>query len=307
MKKGLLVFGGLIIIAGGLVAFGLSSGKNVATSNAGSISEQKLYENLKKTPEGKQTFANLMIKQVLQKDYGDKVNQKDVDKQYADAKKQYGSSFETTLQSSGMTTESYKDSLYLSALEKAAYQANQKFTNKELKQTYDAYTPNVSASIIKTDSEDDAKKVISDIKDGTSFEDEAKDKSTDTATKDKGGKLDKFDSTVSSSVVNSTVRDAAFNLKVGDMSETPVKVTADGTTSTSDSYYVIKLNSKDKKDSFAKSKAKMKDIIVEDKLNSDSKAMQTFIGKQLDKADVHIADSDLKTALSSYTEAANQK
>ncbi|QIL50846.1 peptidylprolyl isomerase [Weissella coleopterorum] len=307
MKKGWLVFGSLIIIAGGLVAFGLSSGKNVATSDAGSISEQKLYDSLKKTSEGKQTFANLMIKQVLQKNYGNKVDQKDIDQQFSDAKKQYGASFESTLQSSGMTPDSYKDNLYLSALEKAAYQANQKFTNKELQKAYDAYTPNVSASIIKTASEEDAKNVISDIKGGTDFAKEAKDKSTDTASKDKGGKLDKFDSTVSSSVVNSAVRDAAFKLKAGEMSESPIKVAADGTTSTSDSYYVIKLNSKDKKASFAKLKEKMKGIIVDEKLNADSTAMQTFIGQQLNKANVHITDSDLKNALSTYTEAASKK
>ncbi|MFL1695541.1 peptidylprolyl isomerase [Weissella kandleri] len=308
MKKGWLISGVIVVLAGGLIAFGMSNGKNVATSNSGSVTEQELYQKLKKTPEGKQTFANMMIKKVLEKDYNKDVDQKDLDQQYDKAKKQYGDSFESTLAQSGMTTETYRDNLYLSALEKAAFKDNQHFSNKDLKQAYKTYTPNVKVSVIKTDSEDDAKSVIDDLNNGKDFAQEAKDKSTDTTSKDKGGKLDAFDSTVDATVVSSEIQKAAFGLKKGNYTKTPVKVAANASTgATGDSYYIVKLNDRDAKGSFQSLKGKMKDVLVDQKLAKDSTAMQSFIGQQLDKAKVNISDKDLKDALTSYTQAAQTK
>jgi len=299
----------VVVVAGALILFGLSGGKNVATTNEGSVSQSSLYAALKVTPEGKQTFANLVIKKVLSKDYAKDVDQKAIDTQFNKAKKQYGESFESTLAQSGMTTASYKDNLYLSALEKAAYTANQKYSDKKLKATYKAYTPNVSISVIKTDSEDAAKAVITDLNDGKKFATEAKAKSTDDATKADGGKMAAFDSTATATTVAPAVMKAAFALKKGEYSKEPVKVagTTDATTgtATSDSYYVIKVNSKTAKKSFAQLKTKMKGILVDQKLATDTTAMAAFIGDQLNKAKVNITDKDLKSALVSYTEAAN--
>ncbi|MCM0582073.1 peptidylprolyl isomerase [Weissella diestrammenae] len=299
----------VVVVAGGLVVFGLSGGKNVATTDAGSVSEKSLYSALKATPEGKQTFANLVIKKVLSKDYADKVDQKEIDKQYNKAKKQYGESFESTLSQSGMTTATYKDNLYLSALEKVAYKANQKFTEAQLKKAYKDYTPNVSISVIKTASEDDAKAVINDLNDGKNFADEAKAKSTDETTKTNGGKMAAFDSTASATTVSADVMKAAFALKKGEYTKTPVKVagTTDATTgtATSDAYYVIKMNSRTAKKSYKQLKSKMKDILVDKKLATDTSAMTAFVGEQLNKAKVNITDKDLKSALVTYTEAAN--
>ncbi|KRN75758.1 hypothetical protein IV73_GL000257 [Weissella kandleri] len=305
MKKGWLISGVIIVLAGGLIAFGMSNGKNVATSNSGSVSEQELYQKLKKTPEGKQTFANMMIKKVLEKDHKKDVDQKELDHQYDKAQKQYGDSFESTLAQSGMTTETYRDNLYLSALEKAAFKDNQHFSNKDLKKAYQAYTPEVNISVIKTNSEEDAKTVIDDLNNGKDFAQEAKDKSTDTTSKDKGGKLDAFDSTVDSTVVSPEVKKAAFGLKKGDYTKNPVKVAANAATgATGESYYIVKLNDRDTKGSFNSLKGKMKDVLVDQKLAKDSTSMQSFIGQQLDKAKVHISDKDLKDALASYTQAA---
>lgn len=300
MWKKVLGFVVIIAAAVGLVVYGMDGNtKNVAVSDSGSVSEASYYKELKKTPAGQQVLANMIIEKVLAKKFGDDVSQKSIDKQYNKVKKQYGSSFATTLTSNGMTEATFRDSLYLQALEEAAMKGTTKFTNAALKKEYKNYHAKVNISIITTDSESDAKDVIASLKKGKDFATLAKSKSTDTTTKSAGGKMSAFDST--STTVDSTVQKAAFKLKKGEYTTTPVKVTSSSTGTTT--YYVIKMNSLDKKKSFAAMKAKLKNIIVTDKM-SDTTTVQAMVGDQLNKAKVTIKDSDLKSILSTYYEAA---
>lgn len=77
----------------------------------------------------------------------------------------------------------------------------------------------VKARHILLETEDAAKLVIADLKSGISFEDEAKAKSTDAASKANGGDLGYFGK--QENVPEFT--EAAFKLKAGEFSQTPVK------------------------------------------------------------------------------------
>jgi peptidyl-prolyl cis-trans isomerase C len=88
----------------------------------------------------------------------------------------------------------------------------------------------VHARHILVDSEDAAKAVLADLKAGTSFEDEAKAKSKDPSAKTNGGDL----GFITKGETVAEFSDAAFKLKPGETTQTPVK--------TQFGYHIIKVD-----------------------------------------------------------------
>ena len=85
-----------------MMTFSLAAcSKTVATTSGGKITESEYYDSMKKTSQGKQQLQQMILNKVLEGDYGKKVSDKKVDKQYNAAKKQYGKSFDSVLQQSG--------------------------------------------------------------------------------------------------------------------------------------------------------------------------------------------------------------
>ena len=289
------VLGVLVVIAAGvgLAAWGIGP-KSLVTTDAGNVSQAEYYKKLKSSPEGQKELANMIIQKVLDKKYGDKVSKKSIESQYNDAKSQYGSQFSQVLSQNGMTEDSFRDSLRIQALEKQAVIAD-KHSNKQLHKAYKEYQPKVSVSVILTSSEDDAKKIITQLDKGGDFAKLAKEKSIDTNTKKNGGKMTSFDSTDTN--LEDDFKTAAFKLKKSEYTKTPVKSTS------SQGYFIIKMNSKSDKKSFSALKSKMKSILVE-KTMSDTTEVQAIVGEELGKANVNIKDSTLQNVLSTYTQAA---
>ncbi|MFX4100822.1 peptidylprolyl isomerase, partial [Enterococcus faecalis] len=169
-----------------------------------------------------------------------------------------------------------------------------KITDEDLKTAWASFHPEVEAQIIQVASEDDAKAVKKEITDGGDFAKIAKDKSTDAATKKDGGKI-KFDS--QSTTVPAEVKEAAFKLKDGEVSE-PIAATNAQTYQTT--YYVVKMTKNKAKGNDMKPYEKeIKKIAEETKL-----ADQTFVSKvisdELKAANVKIKDDAFKNALAGY-------
>lgn len=284
----------VVAAAVGLAAWGAGP-KSIATTDAGSITQSAYYSSLKKTSQGQTILANMVINKVLDKKYGSDIDNDAITASFKSVSSQYGSSFASALATNNLTEESFRESLKLQALEKAAVAANSKFTTKQLKKAYNDYTPTVHVSVILVSDEDKAKEIIQKLQDGEDFAKLAKSDSTDSATASNGGKMDGFDST------NTTLEDdfktAAFALKKGEYTTTPVK------SSTYSGYFVIKMDSRDKKKSYSALKTKMKNILVENKM-SDTDYVQAIVGKELAAANVNIKDTTLKSALQAYTTAA---
>ena len=125
------------------------------------------------------------------------------------------------------------------------------------------------------------------MKDGKSFKSLAKKYSLDTATKNKAGKLPAFDST--DNTLDSSFKTAAFKLKTGEVTSTPVK--------SQSGYHVIKMISHPAK--FADHKKAIDDEIYAS-MAQDQATMKDVISTVLKRADVSIKDSDLKDVLASY-------
>nr|WP_129045189.1 peptidylprolyl isomerase [Companilactobacillus metriopterae] len=271
---------------------GCAGNKTVATMNGGRISENDYYKEMKDSTSGKQTLQTMIISKALENQYGDKVSKDDVNKKFNSYKKQYGSQFKTLLEQNGLTESKFKDNVRTNLLTEEALKANKKISDKKLNSEWKKYQPKITVSQIVVADENTAKEVITKLDNGEKFSALAKEYSTDTSTKDKGGKLAAFDNT--STQVDSSIVTAAYKLKkVGDYSSTPV-------TTTTGSYVVLQLNNKPAKGKLADHKSELKERIYTGWMQ-DSTVMQSVIGKVLKKADVHIKDDDLKNILAGYT------
>ena len=284
MKKWLLAAAGVMLT----LSLGACS-KTVATTSGGKITDSAYYDSMKKTSSGKQILEQMILDKILEKDYGDKVSQKKVNDAYNTYKQKYGSSFSSLLSQNSMTKSSFKKSIRSSLLLKEAVKDNVKISNKKLKKQWKEYQPKTTVAHILVSDESTAEKIITQLNNGASFSKLAKKYSTDSPTKNKGGKLAAFDNTNTS--LDSSFKKAAFSLKQGEYTKTPVK--------TSYGYHVIKSIKRPAKGKMSDHIAELKNQIISDDMN-DSTVLKKVISKVLKGGNVSIKDNDLKNVLSSY-------
>jgi foldase protein PrsA len=289
MKKWILCVVGLFVA---VTLAGCSSG-TVANMKGAKITKDEYYNAMKKTTTGQATLRNMIVLKALEQQYPNKVSDKKVNSQFNKLKKQYGSSFDSTLEQNGYTESSFKDQIRTTLYSEVALKDMKKPTTKQIEAQWKKYQPKIQVQHILVKTEDEAKQIISDYqKDPTekNFEALAKKNSIDTGTKNKGGKLTAFDNTDTS--LDSTFKAAAFKLKKpGDITTTPVK--------TQYGYHVIRAISIGKKGTMKEHKKDLENQIYTS-WQSDQTVMNGVITKVLKKANVSIKDNDLKDVLSSY-------
>lgn len=288
----------LIVLAGVLMSFTLAAcgSKSVATTNGGKITESAYYSSLKGTSSGKQVLQQMILNKVLEKQYGKKVKDSAVNKDFNKYKKQYGSSFNAVLQQNGMTASQLKDSIRSNLLLQQAVRDNTKFTDAQLKAQFKSYQPKVTVNQILVSKKSTAETVIKQLKAGKSFSSLAKKYSTDTATKNKGGRISAFDNTNTS--LDSNFKKAAFKLKNGDYTKTPVK--------TQYGYQVIQMVNHPAKGTYKDHENELKTQLVDKRL-ADSDTLHSVVSKVLKKGKVTIQDKDLQNVLSDYLSSSSKK
>lgn len=295
MKKYLKSAAALVAVAGiALATAGCSSNKTVVSYKGGKITQQQYYDNMKKSQAGQSALANMLIERTLQSQYGKKVSQKKIDKQYNQAKKQYGSQFSAVLQQNGMTASQFKNSIKIQLLSEAALKDTHKISKKQEQKAWAKYQPKVKVQHILVAKKETAQDIINQLNKGGDFKKLAAKYSTDTATKNKAGKLPAFDS--SDSTLDATFKKAAFKLKTGQVTPQPVK--------TQYGYHVIKMISHPAKGKFADHKKEIDNQIYA-KMMRNQATMQKVIADVLKKSDVSIKDNDLKNVLAAYMQTGN--
>ncbi|MCH3683870.1 peptidylprolyl isomerase [Enterococcus faecium] len=294
MKKRFLALA--IVLGAGLLSGCTNAGEKTAVSyKGGTISEQEVMDSLKKMQGADSTVQQLIVYQVFEDKYGDDVSTKEVDSQYDQTKKQLGDSFDSQLKTAGYTEETFKDSIKQSLAFQEGLKKHIKLTDEDLKTAWKTFHPEVEAQIIQVASENDAKDVKKAADKGDDFSKLAKDKSTDTTTKEDGGKV-KFDSTTTT--VPTEVKEAAFKLKDGQVSDV---ITSTNTSTYATEYYVVKMvKNQNKGNDMDKYKKELKEIATETKL-SDSTFQNKVIGEVLKDANVKIKDKDFENVLSTFT------
>ena len=274
-----------------------SQGADLISMKGDVITEHQFYDEVKNNPTAQQVLLNMTIQKVFEKQYGSEVSDKEVDDAVAEEQKKYGDSYQTVLARSGMTAESRKAQIRTSKLVEYAVKkaAESELTDENYKKAYEEYTPEVTAQIIKLDSEDKAKEVLAKAKEsGADFAQLAKDNSTDEKTKANGGEIS-FDS--ASTELPDAVKKSAFALDVNGVSDV---ITAPGTQAYTSSFYIVKLTKKSEKSSNIEDyKEKLKTIILTQKQN-DATFVQGVIGKELTDANIKVEDQTFQNIFTQY-------
>ena len=273
-----------------------NGGKTVASYKGGKITQQEYYDEMKKSQSGKTALANMIINRVLEQQYGNKVSKKQVDKQYNNYKKQYGSQFDAVLQQNGMTASSFKQNLKTNLLTEAALKDIKKISKSQEDKVWKDYQPKVKVQHILVSKKSKAEEITNELKNGKSFKSLVKKYSLDTGTKNNEGKLPAFDSTDSS--LDPAFKKAAFKLKTGETTKSPVK--------SQSGYHVIKMIKHPAKGTFASHKKEIDDQIYQT-MSQDQQTMHDVLAKVIKKAGVDIKDKDLKDVLASYVSTSTDK
>ena len=298
MKKKLLAGAITLLSVATLAACSTSSqGADLISMKGDVITEHQFFEEVKNNPTAQQVLLNMTIQKVFEKQYGSEVSDKDVDDAVAEEQKKYGDSYQTVLARAGMTAESRKQQIRTSKLVEYAVKkaAEAELTDENYKKAYEEYTPEVTAQIIKLDSEDKAKEVLAKAKEsGADFAQLAKDNSTDEKTKANGGEIT-FDS--ASTELPAAVKKAAFALDVDGVSDV---ITAPGTQAYTSNFYIVKLTKKSEKSAnWEDYKEKLQSIILTQKQN-DATFVQGVIGKELQAANIKVKDQAFQTIFTQY-------
>lgn len=298
MKTKKIIAGAVTLLAAAtLAACSNSADKDIISMKGGSITVSEFYKEVKTNTSAQQVLLQMVIKDVFETKYGDKVTNKEVDEAYNEMAKQYGDSFAQALSSAGLTQETYKSQIRTNKLVEYAVEqaAKKELTDENYKAAYENYTPEVTAQIIKMTDETKAKEVLASAQaEGADFAKLAKENSTDTTAED-GGKVT-FDST--STEIPTEVQTAIFALDEGQVGAALVPV-VDMTTYTSN-YYIVKLNTKTKKsDKWEDYKEILEKAIMAEKQN-DSTFITTVVSQVLQDANVKVKDEAFQNILSQY-------
>jgi foldase protein PrsA len=283
MKKWILA----LTLAGGVLALSAcnqSGSDTVAESKVGNVTQEDLYNTMKEKY-GNQALQQLVYEKVLSKKY--KVTDKELNAKIDQLKADLGANFETTLAQYGYKSEDdLKKTMKLGMMQEKAAMKGVTVTEKELKDYYATYQPEIKARHILVADEKTAKEVKSKLDKGEKFEDVAKKYSTDEGTKANGGDLGWF----GTGKMDPDFEKAAYALKVNEISG-PVK--------SQFGYHIIQLTDKKEKKPYAEMKDEIETQVKSSKLTTEeiNKAMQ----RELKAADVKVSDKDLKDALNPQT------
>lgn len=261
----------------GLAACSNPGDEVVVKTEVGDITQEQFYNETKKLV-GKQLLQQVVVEKILEDKYD--VTDEEVQAQYDTYKAQYGDQMPLLLEANGLTEETFKDNLRFGLLQEKA-KAEVKVSDKEVKKYYEQGRQELHARHILVATEEEAKKIAEELKNGGDFAAIAKEKSTDTASGAKGGDLGWF--TVGTMV--DEFNDAAYALEPKTISE-PVK--------SMHGYHVIEvLEKRDVKD-YGSLEEKKEEIT--EKIRAKKADWPTIQAQLVKDAKVEVKDEDLKDA-----------
>lgn len=291
----------------------------VVTLSSGDISVDNLYEEMK-DKYALSVLIEMMDKEILDKEYGKDYSEDEstqIESQISTWLETFGSE-ETLLQQTSSyfgvsTMEDLRSYLSLQYRRNKAVEDYTKgiVTDKEIQKYYDdeifgdikashiLIEPEVTDDMTtaeKTAAEEEAlkkaKEVITKLKNGESFEDLAKEYSSDDSNKENGGDLGYF----SYGTMEDSFEEATLKLKNGEYTKEPVK--------TSYGYHIIlRVDQKDKPE-LKSVKSDIVDTLVQEKLSNDSTLQITALDELRKEYKMDIQDKNLKSQYETYIENA---
>jgi foldase protein PrsA len=280
MKKSLFAL--TLAASLGLAACSNSSDVVVSTSH-GDISQAEFYEEIKRlagTASMEGLLEQVVLEKILNEEY--EITDEDIEAEFDKYAEQYGDQFDSLLQQSGFTEETFKDNLRFEVLKSKAIAETVEVTDDEIKKYYEQAKYELNGRHILVETAEEAAAVVEELKAGGDFAKIAKEKSVDTASGAEGGELGWF--TVGAMVP--AFNDAAYALKLNTISE-PVQ---------SDyGFHIIEITDKREVEDFGSledEKESIKEKIMDTKIAEADWA--AISAKLVEKAKVEVKDKDLK-------------
>ena len=273
------------------------SDKDIVTMKGDTITVGDFYDEIKYNQGAQQYLFQMTINKVFEKEYGSKVSDKDVEKKVDEQKKQLGEAFNSYLTQQGLTEETNKQQIRSNLLlEYAVDQAiSKELTDEAYKKAFETYTPEITANVIKVDSEEKANEVLASVKaEGADFAQIAKENSTDASTKENGGEI-KFDS--GTTTVPTRVKEAASKLDVNGISDVVIDPASQ---KSAGAYYIVKVTKKEEKGSdWKKYEKRLKEILTAERKN-DANFIRSIIAKAMTNANIKVKDDAFKATFNQY-------
>lgn len=273
------------------------SDKDIVTMKGDTITVGDFYDEIKYNQGAQQYLFQMTINKVFEKEYGSKVSDKDVEKKVDEQKKQLGEAFNSYLTQQGLTEETNKQQIRSNLLlEYAVDQAiSKELTDEAYKKAFETYTPEITANVIKLDSEEKANEVLASVKaEGADFAQIAKENSTDASTKENGGEI-KFDS--GTTTVPTRVKEAASKLDVTGISDVVIDPASQ---KSAGAYYIVKVTKKEEKGSdWKKYEKRLKEILTAERKN-DANFIRSIIAKAMTNANIKVKDDAFKATFNQY-------
>ena len=273
------------------------SDKDIVTMKGDTITVGDFYDEIKNNQGAQQYLFQMTINKVFEKEYGSKVSDKDVEKKVDEQKKQLGEAFNSYLTQQGLTEETNKQQIRSNLLlEYAVDQAiSKELTDEAYKKAFETYTPEITANVIKLDSEEKANEVLASVKaEGADFAQIAKENSTDASTKENGGEI-KFDS--GTTTVPTRIKEAASKLDVNGISDVVIDPASQ---KSAGAYYIVKVTKKEEKGSdWKKYEKRLKEILTAERKN-DANFIRSIIAKAMTNANIKVKDDAFKATFNQY-------
>lgn len=278
IKYTVLPFTALSLLLGGCGQ--QSKDDTLIESEAGNVKTADVMKQIGNEQISKSAFQ-IILNKTLEKEYGNKVNDKDIEKQIDKQKQQLGGDdkFKQALKQQNLTEKDVKDQLKIQEYQKLLLSDSVKISDKQLKDN------TMKASHILIESEENSnkkKKEAEDIKkqleDGANFASLATKYSDDTESKDSGGSL----GYIVKGQMNKDFDKAAFKLKPNEISDV-IK--------TDYGYHIIKAN---KESDFNKHKNELRQTMIQQKIQKDPSILTDAYEKLLKKYKVKYDDKDIK-------------
>ena len=216
----------------GLSACGGGSSEAVVKTDAGDITKEEFYQELK-TKYGDEVLTELVTMTVLDDKYD--VSDDEIDAELESIKEQIGDDFEQTLAAQNLTEEDLRDDIESGLLQEAAMTEDIEVTDEEVETYFENQGYQIEAQHILLTDEELAEKVAKEAQDDGDFAKLAEKYSTDEENAKEGGELPPF----GVGEMTPAFEEAVFAMDEGEISD-PVQ---------SDfGFHIIKLNKKEETD-----------------------------------------------------------
>lgn len=289
------------VACSGLLLAGCASSPEVASTVAGRVREDELYERMKnEVTQSGMTFGEQMLQQILLEDildhaYGDEVSDEDIDAELEREAEPYGGieEFEEMIAMQGMSLDDVRNSVRTSLQVRAAIKDHVEITEEEIEEAYENYAIDSTVAHILVEDLGLAEEIIDELNDGADFGELVAEHTLDTGTIESDGEL-----VLEPGRFVPEFEEAAMELEEGEFTQEPVE--------SQFGYHIIKLVEEGEKGTLEEERETIEAMIL-DSYMQDQAVVQEAIGELVRNANVQISDEDLTGAMQQFMEPAPEQ